>query len=85
MDVMGTSPHSDISRLKASSVMIEQLFENKTEQNCPAPHELPNAPDASGYFSHINDCSVCRYGSRGLCETGEALLDLAAGIENVRS
>lgn len=60
--------------------MIEKLFAVDAEKYGQASHEPPNPPASAGYFSHISECSVCRYGSRGLCETGEALLDLAAGI-----
>ncbi len=62
--------------------MIEKLFVIEAEENSPDCRVPPNAPATAGYFSHINECTVCSYSSHGLCEVGEALLDTAAGIGN---
>jgi hypothetical protein len=61
--------------------MLEELVAFESGEGLSTGHAPAPASAIAAYFKHVSECPECReFNSFGLCETADALLDIAAGI-----
>ncbi len=61
--------------------MLEELVTLEAGESLSTGHAPAPAAATAAYFRHVSECPECRqFNSFGLCETADALLDIAAGI-----